>query len=139
MIHLKPAQKSDAPFLSSLEAEVMRSHAIALWGQYQATEISSFDLAATRLIYRADWRLGYVTVEVNPDHLRLRKLYLAPIEQGRGIGAQVLAMIRAEAGAARLPLRLSVLAPNTRASAFCLREGLQVAETTPERVFLHSR
>ena len=117
----------------------MRSHAIALWGQYQATEISSFDLAATRLIYRADWRLGYVTVEVNPDHLRLRKLYLAPIAQGRGIGAQLLAMIRAEAGAARLPLRLSVLAPNTRALAFCLREGLQVAETTPERVFLHSR
>lgn len=138
MISLKPAQKSDAPFLASLEAEVMRAHAIALWGQYQAAEISAFDLAATRLIYRADWRLGYVTVETNPDHLRLRKLYLAPIAQGKGIGGAVLALIRAEAEAAGLPLRLSVLAPNTRALAFYLREGLHVAETTAERVFLQS-
>ena len=138
MIHLKPAQKSDAAFLASLEAEVMRAHARALWGRYQPAEISAFDLAATRVIYRADRQIGYVTVEANPDHLRLRKLYLAPGAQGSGIGALVLAMIRAEAAAAGLPLRLSVLAPNTRALAFYLREGLKVAEITEERVFLQS-
>ena len=57
---------------------------LALWGRYHPTEISAFDLAATRVIYRADWRSFYVTVEVNPDHLRLHKLYLAPTAQGRG-------------------------------------------------------
>jgi hypothetical protein len=30
MIHLKPAKKSDAAFLASLEASVMRAHARAL-------------------------------------------------------------------------------------------------------------
>jgi hypothetical protein len=45
---------------------------------------------------------------------------------------------RAAAAAAGLPLRLSVLAPNRRALAFYLREGLQISDTTPDRVFLHS-
>ena len=138
MIHLKPADKSDAHFLAALEAEVMQAHATALWGHYQPAELSSFDIAATRVIYRADRQIGYATVEVNPDHLHLRKLYLTPAAQGGGIGAEVLAMIQTEATAIGLPLRLSVLTPNSRALAFYLREGLQVAETTPERIFLQS-
>lgn len=138
MIHLRPASKADAAFLADLEAEVMRPHATALWGQFRPAEVSSFDLASTRIIHRADWRLGYVTVERNDDHLRLRKLYLAPAAQGQGIGAEVLTTVRAEAEKEGLPLWISVLAPNQRALSFYLRHGLEVSETTAERIYLQA-
>lgn len=138
MIHLSQATKSDAQFLADLEAEVMKPHATALWGHFIQTEVSAFDLASTRIIQTEDWRVGYVTVEKNADHFRLSKLYLMPAAQGKGLGAAVLAMIWAEAEAAGLPLRLSVLSPNQRALSFYLRQGLRVSETTPERIFLQT-
>jgi GNAT superfamily N-acetyltransferase len=138
MIHLRPALKSDATFLAELEAEVMQPHAAALWGKYLPTPVSAFDLASTRLVVRGEIPVGYVTIEANPDHLRLRKMYLTAKAQGQGIGAEVLDMVRHEAKASGLPLRLSVLEPNRRALAFYLREGLHVTETTTEQVFLQT-
>ena len=116
----------------------MKPHATQLWGQFRPSEISAFDLASTRIVYKADRQVGYVTVEQNADHLRLSKLYLAPGAQGKGIGATVLGIVRAEAEAAGLPLRLSVLTPNQRALAFYLRQGLRVSDSTAERVFLQT-
>ncbi len=138
MIHLVPASKSDATFLADLEAEVMRDHATALWGHFRPAEVSAFDLASTQIIYMADRRIGYVTVESNADHMRLSKLYLTPAAQGKGVGALVLRQIRDEAEALGLHLRLSVLRPNSRALGFCLREGLKIIDGTPERIVLQS-
>lgn len=138
MIQLRPALKSDAEFLAALEAEVMGPHAAALWGRYLPVPVSAYDLASTRLILHGDVAVGYVTVETNADHLRLRKLYLGARAQGQGVGAAVLALIRQEAADQDLPLRLSVLTPNQRALAFYLREGLQITDSTAERVFLQA-
>ena len=137
MIKLIQAQPEDHAFLKSLEAEVMGDHAAALWGSVARAEFSSFDLANTRIVHDDARALGYVTVEPAEDHVRLRKLYLDPEAQGQGIGAELLRLVREEAGAAGLPLRLSVLRPNQRAVDFYLREGMTVAEETPERIFLH--
>lgn len=138
MIHLRPAEKSDATFLASLEAAVMKPHVAALWGKYLPTPVSAFDLAATRLVLKGENPIGYVTVEQNPDHLRLRKMYLNKPSQGQGIGAEVLEMLRHEAAAADLPLRVAVLVPNQRALAFYLREGLCITDETPEQIFLQT-
>ena len=137
MIKLMHAQLDDHPFLKSLEAKVMGDRAAALWGIFAPPEFSSFDLANTRIVHDCDKALGYVTVEPAEDHVRLRKLYLDPEAQGQGIGADLLRLEREEA-AAGLPLRLSVLRPNQRAVDFYLREGMAVAEETPERIFLQS-
>ena len=138
MIHLVPASKSDATFLADLEAEVMRDHATALWGHFRPAEVSAFDLASTQIIYMADRRIGYVTVESNADHMRLSKLYLTPAAQGKGVGALVLRQIRDEAEALGLHLRLSVLRPNSRALGFGRREGLKIIDGTPGRIVLQS-
>lgn len=138
MVTLRPALPDDAPFLAALEREVMAGHARALWDAYRPAELSAFDLGNTRVVEASGLVLGYVTVERASDHLRLRKLYLAPSHQGGGLGRRLLATVRAEAHAAGLPLRLSVLRPNTRALAFYLREGLRILETTPERTFLEA-
>ncbi|WP_216824663.1 GNAT family N-acetyltransferase [Paragemmobacter aquarius] len=134
---LRPADVQDAAFLRELEAEAMRDHALALWGRYLPVEYPTlFDLEKTRIVSVAGVPAGNLTVESGPDHLRLRKLYLVPDVQGRGLGKLLLGVAQREAAAAGLPLRLSVLRPNRRALAFYLREGLQVTEDTGERLFL---
>lgn len=139
MFTLRPALPSDATFLAQLEREVMSPHAKALWGSIVQPELSGFDLGNTRIVDIDGTAVGYLTVEEAADHLRLRKLYLIPAAQGRGLGGHLLACVQAEAEQRDLPLRLSVLRPNSRALAFYLREGLEIAETTPDRIFLKTR
>lgn len=114
----------------------MEAYAIALWDQFRAAEISGFDLSNSRMVVVDGEVVGYLMVERGADHLRLRKLYLEPGAQGRGLGKALLAQVRAEARVAGVPLRLSVLRPNHRALAFYLREGMAIFETTGERIFL---
>ena len=137
MLTLRPATTADAAYLVDLESQVMRDHALALWGRFHPAPLpSAFDLGNTRIMDLAGERAGLLTVETAPDHLRLRKLYLEPRFQGHGHGRQLLAIVRDEAAARGLPLRLSVLRPNRRALAFYLREGLSLADETDERIFL---
>lgn len=136
MFDLRPARPDDLSFLAALERQVMEDHARALWGVFRPAEVSLFDLTNTRIVLEGGRPCGFVTVERGGDHLRLRKIYLDPAHQGRGWGKALLAMIRAEATAAGLPLRLSVLRPNGRALAFYLREGMIPVETTAERILL---
>ncbi|WGV16526.1 GNAT family N-acetyltransferase [Fuscovulum ytuae] len=136
MFTLRPALPDDATFLATLERRLMELHARALWGQFRPAEISAFDLSNTRIVMVDGAMAGYLMLERAEDHLRLRKLYLDPGFQGRGIGGALLALARDEARLAGLPLRLSVLRPNARAQAFYLRAGMALRETTAERVFL---
>jgi ribosomal protein S18 acetylase RimI-like enzyme len=136
MVHLRPATPADSPFLAALEREVMEAHAQALWGQFHPAVLSAFDLSNTRVALFDGQPVGFLMVEREDRHLRLRKLYLAPGVQGRGWGRQLLALVRREAEATNLTLRLSVLRPNTRALAFYQREGMVEVESTPDRIFL---
>lgn len=137
MLSLRPATPADADYMLELEQRVMQDHARVLWGRFVLTQHpSAFDLANTRIAQLDARPIGLLTVESSPDHLRLRKLYLEPHMQGQGHGRHLLGIVQAEAAARALPLRLSVLRPNTRALAFYLREGLSVAEQTDERIFL---
>lgn len=114
----------------------MEGYALTLWGQFRPAEISGFDLSNSRIVEVDGGAVGYLMVERGGDHLRLRKIYLEPGFQGRGLGKALLALVRDEARAAGLPLRLSVLRPNHRALAFYLREGMAIFEVTGERIFL---
>jgi GNAT superfamily N-acetyltransferase len=67
-----------------------------------------------------------------PDCLVVRKLYVAPAHQGGGIGAWALRAAVAEASAAGLPVRLTVLRTNP-ARRFYEREGFRLAGETAER------
>lgn len=136
MFTLRPATQQDAPFLSALEQRLMEGHARALWGGFLPAEISAFDLSNTRILTIGAFTVGYVTLERAEDHWRLKKIYLVPEHQGRGLGKALLARVRGEAAQAGMPLRLSVLRPNTRALAFYLREGMVPVDETADRIFL---
>lgn len=139
MFTLRPAFHTDTGFLTQLEHAVMAGHALSLWGRFSQSELSSFDLGNTRVVEMDKMPIGYLTIENAGDHLRLRKLYLIPSAQGRGLGSRLLAHAVTEANRCALPLRLSVLRPNSRALAFYLREGLEIQETTADRIFLTTR
>ena len=68
-------------------------------------------------------RVGYFTVEPREGALRLHHLYLKPAVQGQGIGAWVIAHIKAQGQ----PITLAALR-ESRANGFYLRHGFKVVE-----------
>ena len=68
-------------------------------------------------------RVGYFTVEPRDDELRLHHLYLTPAAQGRGVGAWVIAHIKAQGQ----PITLAALR-ESRANCFYVRHGFKVVE-----------
>ena len=91
------------------------------------------------IVLADDEPVGIVHAELEPSAVRLLKLYLRARARGRGIGALVLSALLRSAAERAQPLRLRVLAVNTRAQAFCERHGFREAFRTAERVFMEAR
>jgi ribosomal protein S18 acetylase RimI-like enzyme len=132
---LRPATPTDAKFVERLEGVCMRSYAEALWGQWIPSVAKyGFDTARHRIVQVGGRDVGVIDVWPQDDHWSLDKLYLLPEVQGRGIGAQLLALVVGEARRANTPLRLSVLTSNPRALDFYKREGFREIGRTPQRI-----
>ncbi|HEY4253985.1 MAG TPA: GNAT family N-acetyltransferase [Roseomonas sp.] len=85
-----------------------------------------FDPAAMRAIEAPDGRLlGCIAVAAAADHVELHGFYLEPAAQGRGLGAAVLAAVRA--GLPALPIRIEVLR-GSRARRFWEGQGFRFVE-----------
>lgn len=139
-ITFRPATRQDAVAILRLEEACMRGYAEALWGcWYPSQTAATLDLRGFEMIEAEGLFVGCVACEWHSDHLRVRKLYILPAFQGRGIGAMVLASKRRAAAARDMPIRLTVLNSNPDAKRFYEREGLSVAEVTEERTLLCSQ
>jgi GNAT superfamily N-acetyltransferase len=134
-IVLRAAGECDKPFLKWLEEACMRDYAIALWGVWRPRPEKAGVLDGTRIIVDDGEDAGCVATTRHADHIWIDRLYIAPSQQRRGLGAAVLQMVISEGAASNLPVRLSVLTTNP-AIAFYMREGLRVYEETPERMFM---
>lgn len=125
-LQLTAARASDAPSLADLRVDAMRDslQAIGRFDEQRARErlLANFDAAATRHIEWNGRRVGFVVVRQTPDGLLLDHLYLAPSEQGQGVGGDVLRTVFREADEHRLALKVGALR-GSRANAFCLRHG----------------
>ena len=71
--------------------------------------LSAFDPACTRHIVVDGRRAGFVVARERDGGLLLDHLYLLPAEQGRGIGAAVMAWLLADADARGLAMRVGAL------------------------------
>jgi len=60
-------------------------------------------------IQRAEQRLGTLSFQRQPDHLRFGEFYLLPKHQSRGVGSAILAHCLALADSMRFPVRLEYL------------------------------
>ena len=81
-----------------------------------------FRSGVTRLIHVDGAFAGCVTFHADGDAWVLEHFYLAPERQGRGLGAEVLRRLLAEADAAGAAVRLSVLVESD-ANRFYPRHG----------------
>jgi GNAT superfamily N-acetyltransferase len=128
-IALRPASPADADFVFRLTEACMRNYAVATWGQWdEAATRASFRPDTHRIIQHEGEDIGCVALEDRADHLDLKKLYVLPAFQNRGIGTTVLGAILA----AGKPIRLRGLSVNP-ARRFYERMGFVVTWSTRER------
>jgi len=132
-ISLRPASRADADFVFRLTQAGMRDYAVATWGRWDEAATRASFKPDTHRIIQHEWQdIGCVALEDRGDHLDLRKLYVLPPYQNRGIGTRVLRDVLAAAGK---PIRLRVLSVNP-ARRFYERIGFVVIRSTPQRNYM---
>lgn len=132
-ISYEPASPADLDALAELRVEAMREslERVGRFDPARARErlASSFEPDRTRHVLLDGRRVGFVVVKPHPEGLLLDHLYLRPDQQGRGVGARVLADVLADADAQQLPVHLGALR-DSASNAFYLRHGFrQIGES----------
>jgi GNAT superfamily N-acetyltransferase len=130
-IELVAATVDDAEALVRLRIIAMREslERIGRFDPERARErfLSTFQPQHTRHILVDGERAGFVVVKPDGDGLLLDHLYINPRFQNRGVGASVLAIVFAEADAARAWLRVGALR-GSDANRFYLRHGFALVK-----------
>ena len=126
---LQAVEASDADALAALRVRSMREslERIGRFDPVRARErfLSGFSPQHTRHILSGGVRVGFVVVKPKHEHLLLDHLYVDPAFQGRGIGAEVLSIIFAEADTGKLALRVGALRGGD-SNRFYVRHGFQL-------------
>ena len=122
----------------------MRHHVVATWGKWdqafqEHSHSESFAPSSHWIVFTDGKPMGIVAAELERSHVQLVKLYLRTGARGHGVGARIIGALLRSAAQRDRPLRLRVLAVNTRAQAFYSRHGFREAFRTAERVFMEAR
>jgi GNAT superfamily N-acetyltransferase len=104
----------------------MRVYAEQTWGYWD--ERVNLDIQFDKIIQLGERDVGLIGVEPNSDHWFLRKLYLLPEYQNRGLGGHLLECVKEKAKSAQAPVRLTVLEVNP-ARRFYERHGFVLTHT----------
>ena len=128
-LRFEPAIVSDLEYLVLLRIEAMREslERIGRFDPGRARErfASGFAPERTRHIVWEGRRVGFLAIKQLPDQLLLDHLYIRPLEQGRGIGGEVLKSVFREADAMGIPVKAGALR-GSDANRFYSRYGFAV-------------
>jgi len=128
LVTLAQAAETDFEELVALRIDAMREslERIGRFDPIRARERfrSSFSAMHTRHVVADGRRLGFVVVKPANGQLLLDHLYIRPGNQGKGIGAAVLAQVFKEADALSLPMRVGALR-GSDANRFYQRHGFE--------------
>jgi len=128
LVILAQAAETDFEELVALRIDAMREslERIGRFDPIRARERfrSSFSAMHTRHVVADGRRLGFVVVKPANGQLLLDHLYIRPGNQGKGIGAAVLAQVFKEADALSLPMRVGALR-GSDANRFYQRHGFE--------------
>ena len=121
-----PATEADFEPLLAIRMEVMREHLerVLRYKPSRARRVfrEHFAEPGLRSILIGDELAGCVGVRVGNAEIKIDSFYLARRHHNRGLGAEILKVLLAEADALRLPIRLEVL-NGSKADRFYLRHG----------------
>ncbi|WP_299425484.1 GNAT family N-acetyltransferase [uncultured Shimia sp.] len=127
------AKPTDAKRLANLRVKAMRPslEAVGRFNQERARRrfLDTFVPEDTTLVFSGKQLLGFFELRDCEDHLYLDHFYIAPEEQGRGIGSMILQWILRDASERDLPVRLMAL-NGSPANKFYRLHGFEV--TTQE-------
>jgi GNAT superfamily N-acetyltransferase len=142
---LAPAAPGDIDRLVPIRLAAMRESLarIGRWdpARAEARFRAGWNSAHTRLILDAGGELlGCVALVPGPNGvaLELEHFYLAPPTQGQGLGSAVLRAVLAEADAAGMPVRLSVLVASDAARLYA-RHGFEETHRDATDIFMTRR
>ena len=95
--------------------------------RWTADGIAGRDAGSSTYVIEVDGeRAGRVRIVRGANVLELAGIQLLPRFQTRGVGSEILGLLKAEAEAAGLPFELSVDTDNLRAQALYERHGLVI-------------
>ena len=130
-ITFEPAIESDFDALVAIRIEAMREslERIGRFDPVRASERfrSGFSPVNTRHIVAGAERVGFVVTKPQEQYLLLDHLYVRPAYQSRGIGAQVLQFVFAQAESLRLPVKVGALR-ESESNRFYTRHSFQLVE-----------
>ena len=116
----------EGPALAEIRAKAMKPslEAIGRFREERARSrfLATFVPAETKKIIENHQLVGFFVVRNKPDHLYLDHLYIEPTMQGKGLGAQVIAWVKAIAQEIDLPIRLGAL-KGSKANEFYRAHG----------------
>ena len=143
-IEVRQAKPEDSALCFAITEGAMRSYVESTWGTWEPeaqwrAHHESFSPSTHWLLFVGRRLAGCVAAELHATHVQLVKLYLQESFRNRGVGALALSALLNTARARAQPLRLRVLAVNTRAQAFYARHGFCESFRTLERVFMEAR
>jgi len=128
LVTLTHATETDFEELVALRIDAMREslERIGRFDPIRARERfrAGFSAMHTRHVVVDGRRLGFVVVKPAHGQLLLDHLYIRPGNQGKGIGAAVLAQVFKEADAISLPVRVGALR-GSDANRFYQRHGFE--------------
>lgn len=121
-----PVGEADFEPLLAMRIDVMREHPerVFRYKPSRARQIfrGHFDEPGMRLILLDGERVGCVGFRRHAQEIRIDSFYLDRRLHNSGLGTKILTVLLAEADAAKLPVRLEVLA-GSKADRFYLRHG----------------
>lgn len=125
-IEIQQARAEDGEELTELRVNAMREslEAVGRFEPQRARErfLNHFDPKITFKILSADKLVGFYALQERESYLWLDHLYIAASLHGRGIGGQIMAVIKSIARERKKAIRLGAL-KESRANAFYLSHG----------------
>lgn len=132
----RTAKDCDRPLILHLEEITMRAYAEALWGNWKpSSSVENLNCAGHFMIDLGKNSVGCYAIEEDGNCLIIKKLYIDPPSQRKGLGAKALKRITSQAKEGGLRTSLSVLTTNP-AKRFYEREGFSVLSQTAERIHM---
>jgi ribosomal protein S18 acetylase RimI-like enzyme len=127
-IALRPATSADTEFCYQLHKAAMGDYVTAIWGWDEQVQRGFHN----RAFHPGHWQIitadgadvGMLAVEYRPGEIYLARIEIQPSYQGRGIGAQLIGALLAQARQNGQDLVLDVLTVNHRAQALYQRLGM---------------